>query len=47
MNLLCGVRAIEESADLDFFIKIGYDEKTQTFRFPEWTFDAGQVKRFR
>ncbi len=24
-----------------------YDEKTQTFRFPEWTFDAGQIKRFR
>ena len=24
-----------------------YDEKTQTFRFPEWTFDAGQIKRFK
>ena len=24
-----------------------YDEKTHTFRFPEWTFDAGQIKRFR
>ncbi len=23
-----------------------YDEKTQTFRFPEWTFDAEQIKRF-
>ena len=24
-----------------------YDEQTQTFRFPEWTFDAGQIKRFK
>ena len=24
-----------------------YDEKTETFSFPEWTFNSGQIKRFR